>query len=246
MPVPALAGFVKLSAQPLPHHKKEKHKDAAWLFQEGCPEITEEATMRPVDSFRTLATHATRTAARPPHALLLCFTSFCLTVVTASEAGSGPSYLDEPPLINGMQPIVLAGMIFASSLVAFILIMLFAHIICNAVGKHRTPPQFLVADALFRDLDTDNSGTIEPGELLEYLIRKGEMPSKAHSLLVTLDTDGDGRISLDEWRRGWVAGMVDGDVPKVAAVKDEEGGVRSRTAPVDDDAAGAAPPMEYR
>ena len=39
-----------------------------------------------------------------------------------------------------------------------------------------------------------------------------------HHLLMQLDTDGDGKISLAEWRRGWLKGLVG---PTTASASDE-------------------------
>jgi hypothetical protein len=59
------------------------------------------------------------------------------------------------------------------------------------------------AERIFRSIDTDRSGTIELAELATYLEKVGEAPSKAHRLVMSLDADGDGKISEAEWRKGW-------------------------------------------
>ena len=45
-------------------------------------------------------------------------------------------------------------------------------------------------------------------QLASYLLKAGEPPSRAHALLISLDTNRDGCISLKEWRHGWAAGLM--------------------------------------
>ena len=61
------------------------------------------------------------------------------------------------------------------------------------------------AERIFNEIDTDRSGTIELTELAAYLAKEGAglPPSKAHTLLMKLDADGDGKVSLEEWKVGW-------------------------------------------
>lgn len=73
-----------------------------------------------------------------------------------------------------------------------------------------TPTEFLVADTLFNAIDTNGDGTIEPAELLEYMLSKGEKPSAMHQMLMRFDTSGDGTIDRNEWRKGFLAGFVGG------------------------------------
>ena len=59
------------------------------------------------------------------------------------------------------------------------------------------------ADDVFSIIDTDGSGTIEPAELLVYLVVAGQEPEAVADLFVQLDSDRDGRISAEEWRSGY-------------------------------------------
>lgn len=68
--------------------------------------------------------------------------------------------------------------------------------------------QYLVADTIFKEADTNKNGTLEGEELVEYLMAKGETPSNVQLLLSKLDTDKDGIVSLQEWRVGWEAGTL--------------------------------------
>ena len=93
----------------------------------------------------------------------------------------------------------------------FLFLLCVAHISVGGFvrGKPpKTPKEFLVADAIFHKVDLDGDGNVDPDELLKYLLKVGELPSVAHELLRKLDVNGDGLISLEEWRAGWVKGMI--------------------------------------
>lgn len=102
----------------------------------------------------------------------------------------------------------------------FLFLLCVAHISVGGFvrGKpQKTPKEFLIADAIFYKADLDGDGNVDPDELLRYLLKMGEQPSIAHELLRKLDVNGDGLISLDEWRAGWVKGMI----PKGATDEEE-------------------------
>ena len=70
------------------------------------------------------------------------------------------------------------------------------------------------ADRAFRTIDTKRKGTIKVEDAAEYMAssssrRCESMPqSKARATIIALDKDGDGNISLDDWREGWGKGML--------------------------------------
>ena len=81
------------------------------------------------------------------------------------------------------------------------------------------------ATEIFKIIDTDDSQSLSPDELLCYLLEKGQEPEEVSSLFKHLDQDGDGTISLDEWVAGYawansalsdVAGRTDSEVIKKA------------------------------
>ena len=122
------------------------------------------------------------------------------------------------------------------------------------IAPKAVPKEYIVADAVFNAIDTDRSGTIEPAELLTYLIARGEKPSDIHKLLMRLDENQDGKIDREEWRKGWVAGFIDNQAvnaaPSVDAAPswDTEGpaaeavaGAVAGAAPAADEEAAAAP-----
>lgn len=66
----------------------------------------------------------------------------------------------------------------------------------------------LVADVMFKELDKNKDGVLAPDEIVMYLIGKGEPPSKVEELMSAIDTNADGKVTLEEWRTGWKAGVV--------------------------------------
>ena len=73
-------------------------------------------------------------------------------------------------------------------------------------------PSLHPAERVFSDIDTDRSGTIELEELVHYLLHVRQdsrlPPSSAHALIMKLDTDGDGKVSLEEWVEGWKQSLI--------------------------------------
>lgn len=61
------------------------------------------------------------------------------------------------------------------------------------------------ADRLFSIIDTNQSGTIEPAELLIHLLVAGQEPETVADLFLGLDTNSDGLVSPEEWRAGYEA-----------------------------------------
>ena len=116
----------------------------------------------------------------------------------------------------------LALIIFFAAIAVTGVLLGFAHALAGEFPKHPQvgpshgrvgePAVVDEAERIFREIDADCSGTIEPEELAAYLVTEdsGVAPSKAHALLMQLDTDGDGKISLEEWRAGWKKGIVGG------------------------------------
>lgn len=68
--------------------------------------------------------------------------------------------------------------------------------------------KYLVADTIFKEADTNKNGMLDGEELVKYLICKGETPSSVQVLLSKLDANKDGKVSLQEWRAGWEAGLL--------------------------------------
>ena len=59
------------------------------------------------------------------------------------------------------------------------------------------------ADQLFATIDTDRNGSVSQQELLTYLLGVGVEQEEIAHIFAALDTDGDGRITPDEWRAGY-------------------------------------------
>jgi hypothetical protein len=58
-------------------------------------------------------------------------------------------------------------------------------------------------DTIFDTIDTDMSGTIEDFELLVHMVELGADQQSIDLLFKSLDVDGDGHISRDEWHQGF-------------------------------------------
>ena len=58
-------------------------------------------------------------------------------------------------------------------------------------------------EAIFASIDADKSGTIEKAELERAIVAAGYAEADASKLVGELDTDADGKISKDEWRKGF-------------------------------------------
>ncbi len=75
-------------------------------------------------------------------------------------------------------------------------------------GDHK--PRFSRADtqkmdeclARLKAIDTDGDGTADLKEILAFLLAEGYDASAAEELMRTLDADGDGELSVDEWKAG--------------------------------------------
>lgn len=88
--------------------------------------------------------------------------------------------------------------------------------VCRGFEVDVTPD----ADRLFAIIDRNASQTIEPAELLIHLLVAGQEPETVAELFLNMDTDGDGRISIDEWRDGFEAFLeVAKDGPALALRK---------------------------
>jgi len=143
-----------------------------------------------------------------------------LSLHTAAASETAPSLAEQNAGL-------FAALVFLAVMGGVLFLLGCAHIYVGGFvrGKPpKTPKQFLVADALFYAIDTDGSGTIEPAELLEYLLKRGETPSSTHALLQRLDLNNDGKIDLDEWRKGWLAGFVGPDMESGAAAAESQPG----------------------
>lgn len=77
-----------------------------------------------------------------------------------------------------------------------------------------------LADFHFNAIDTSGCGKIKPEELVEYLLAKGVAPTNLHELVMSIDLDGDGDITLEEWVRG--VGSHPGLLPDEPAVDGQD------------------------
>ena len=59
------------------------------------------------------------------------------------------------------------------------------------------------ASSIFDVIDADKSGEIEPAELVMHLLGLGQDHESVSELFAALDTDGDGRISREEFIAGF-------------------------------------------
>ena len=68
---------------------------------------------------------------------------------------------------------------------------------------------YMVADFIFKKIDKDKSGTIDPDELAEFLAGPGGMSaSEVGDMIKRIDADGNGEIDLQEWRTAWLGGLA--------------------------------------
>ena len=76
------------------------------------------------------------------------------------------------------------------------------------------PKEFLVADSVFEEAGGTRSRAIPLAKLSKYLTKRGDMPlQKVQEMLNALDTNGDGSIDLDEWRKGFTSGLLGQPLP---------------------------------
>ena len=61
----------------------------------------------------------------------------------------------------------------------------------------------MTAHAIFDQIDTDKSGTIEPMELMCYLLGQGQEHESVSQLFAVMDQNSDGVISRDEFLAGF-------------------------------------------
>ena len=78
----------------------------------------------------------------------------------------------------------------------------------HKIVEAAVPPKDRLADVIFKMIDVDQSGFIDPPELQTFLLSRGESIQDVDSLLSRLDTNGDGKVDIVEWRQGWNAGFL--------------------------------------
>lgn len=61
---------------------------------------------------------------------------------------------------------------------------------------------------IFDTIDEDLSGTVEFVELAKWLTLQGEKPSHIQAMFNKIDTDHNGSITREEWKKGWTRGIV--------------------------------------
>ena len=59
------------------------------------------------------------------------------------------------------------------------------------------------AERLFKQIDTNKSGTIDADELLKHLLGAGVDTDEISRTFAAIDTDGDGAITKEEWTAGY-------------------------------------------
>merc|ERR1711991_840967 len=69
----------------------------------------------------------------------------------------------------------------------------------------REPSPDPEAQQIFNAIDTDGDGTLSQEEAVAFLLRDFSSTSVLR-LLRVLDLDGDGRITMKEWLKGWQSG----------------------------------------
>jgi len=79
-----------------------------------------------------------------------------------------------------------------------------------------------MADKLFGTIDADGDGFIQIKELVSFMTK--EYTSQvAHRLIRLLDSDGDKKISREEWHKGWKGSVMTDLLVKVKSEKDAAG-----------------------
>jgi len=67
-----------------------------------------------------------------------------------------------------------------------------------------------IADSVFKKVAGKKAGVMTLEELSDYLLDRGDMPiPKIMKIFELLDKNQDGTISRQEWRDGFLAGVVD-------------------------------------
>ena len=61
----------------------------------------------------------------------------------------------------------------------------------------------VTGEAVFDAIDKDKSGSLDPNELLEFLLAAGQEPETVSLLFSQLDTNSDGVVDREEFLKGY-------------------------------------------
>jgi len=88
-------------------------------------------------------------------------------------------------------------------------------IIVRSLANEMTESDHVALRTQFDQMDTDGNGKIDREELTSFILKKGgtrvDAEARATHIISQVDHDGDGRLSVEEWKNAKVAGMLGQD-----------------------------------